>query len=70
MSRIPAWALASSVSLVGNASLYLLSTVSTRIFALRLPAPMSSPEACEQESRTASKVEYARLIVASSLRLP
>lgn len=70
MSRMPACAFASRVSRVGKASLYLLSTVSTSILARRRPAPMSSPETCEHESRMVSKVEYARLSVASSLKLP
>lgn len=70
MSRMPACAFASSVSRVGNASLYLLSTVSTSIRARRRPAPINSPETCEHDSRMASKVKYAPLTVASSFKLP
>ena len=70
MSRIPAWAFVSNVSRVGNASLYLLSTVSTSILARRRPAPTSSPETSEHDSRMASRVKYAPLTVASSFKLP
>ena len=69
INLIPTYALASKLSRVAKTSLYPPSRVSTSTLALRRPAPISSPDTCEHESRTASRVAYARLIPASSCRL-